>query len=175
MKQIFPNLYRFDGKPRGKTRTVSHSYLFVRKQGNLLICNKYSPVTEYMDEIDALGGIDTQLIARYIDASPGDYHEAERKMTRTRTKCPEIMFGDEGLKIGRDFEVYLFPNKCHTGTCLFRWRNSGKYYLLAPSIARVRGEEWRLRLQPAVVARKASVVRPTAGSRGRLLPSRRNP
>ena len=55
MKQIFPNLYRFDGKPRGKTRTVSHSYLIVRKQGNLLICNNYSPVTEYMDEIDALG------------------------------------------------------------------------------------------------------------------------
>ncbi len=162
MERIFANLYRFDSKPRGKTRSVAHSYLIVRKQGNLLICNKWSPVTDYMDEIDELGGIDTQLIARYIDASPGDYHdklrksfgarlcyhEAERKMTRTRTKCPEIMFGDEGLKIGRDFEVYLFPNRCHTGTCLFRWRNRGKYYLFAPSIARPKGGEWALRFDP---------------------------
>ena len=171
MKRILANLYRFDSKPRGKARSVGHSYLIVRKQGNLLICNKHAPVTDYINEIDELGGIDTQLIARYIDASPGDYHdelhmpfgarlcyhEAERKMTRTRTKCPEIMFGDEGLKIGRDFEVYLFPNKCHTGTCLFRWRKGGKCYLFTAGVLRARGKEWALRFDPQLWPEKGAL------------------
>jgi|GEM_PF-777398 hypothetical protein len=171
MKQIFANLYRFDSKPRGKSLSVSHSYLIVRKQGNLLICNKYAPVTEYMDEIDALGGIGTQLIALDLDASSGDYHdelhacfgarlcyhEAERKMTRTKTKCPEIMFGDEGLKIGRDFEVFLFPNKCHTGTSLFRWRNRGKHYIFTAGVLRTIGEEWAVRFDPQLWPEKRAL------------------
>ena len=171
MKRIFANLYRFDSKPRGKTRTVSHSYLIVRKQGNLLICNKYAPVTDYMDEIDELGGIDTQLIALCLDASPGDYHdelhacfgaslcyhEAERKMTRTRTKCPEIMFGDGGLKIGRDFEVFLFPNKGHTGTSLFRWRNRGKSYLFTARLLRIIKNEWAMRFDPQLWPEKRAL------------------
>ena len=66
LRRIFANLYRIDSHPRGKSGKVSYSYLLVRKQGNLLICNQMSLIEECLEEIDALGGIDTQLLARRV-------------------------------------------------------------------------------------------------------------
>ena len=134
MHRILANLYRFDSKPRGKARRTSYSYLLIRKGGNLLICSQGSPVTDHLDGIEALGGIHTQFLASYLDAKKGDYHEvlferfgcnlsyheAERKMARTKTKCPETSFGDEGLQLGSDFEAHHFPNRCQNGNSLFR-------------------------------------------------------
>ncbi|NKB72409.1 MAG: hypothetical protein GKR89_35480 [Candidatus Latescibacteria bacterium] len=171
IEQVFANLYRFSSKPRGKTKRIYYSYLLTRRAGNLLICNQGSLVTDYLDEIEALGGIDTQLIARYVDAKGGDYHnvlykrfgcklcyhEAERRLTRTKTKCPEATFGDEGLKIGDDFEAHLLPNSRWTGTTLFCWGYRDKNYLFTNSVVKQRDGEWDLHFNPELWPAKCAL------------------
>ena len=162
MHRISANLYRFDGKPRGRARRTPYSYLLIRKGGNLLICSQHSLVTDHLDEIEELGGIHTQLLTSYLDAKKGDYHErlykrfgcklcyheAERKMTRTKTKCPEITFADEGLQLGSDFEAHHFPNRCQNGHSLFRWRYRGKYHLFTSEVVSQLNGEWDLEFNP---------------------------
>ena len=168
--RISARLYRFDGKPTGKEQRVSHSYLLRRKQGNLLICDQFAPVTEHLDAIDALGGIEMQLLANYVDGKKGGYHEMlyerfgcrvcyhqdERKMARTKTKCPEVTFGDEGLKLGADFEAVYFPNRCHTGNSLFRWRYRGKDHLFTGHTASWLEQGWDLEFNPEMWPEKRS-------------------
>ena len=162
MHRIFPNLYRFDSKPIGKTRKSGHTYLIVRKSGNLLICGQDSLVTEDFDDIEVLGGIHTQLLGSYLDAKKGPYHELlyerfgcqlcyhedERKMARTKTKCPEVTFGDDGLQLGSDFEAHHFPNRCQTGNSLFRWRHKGTYHLFTSVVVTRRDGEWDVEFNP---------------------------
>ena len=77
MERIFPNLYRIDFGPRGPDKRMSHSYLIVRKQGNLLICNCHrgSSILDHAKEIDDLGGIAAQCIPHFHDAKRGSLHE----------------------------------------------------------------------------------------------------
>ena len=170
-KQIFANLYRIDSHLRKKSGKVSYSYLLVRKQGNLLICNQQSLVDGCLEEIDALGGIDTQLIARYTDSKRGDYHdmlhrrfgcklcyhEAERSMTRTKTKCPAVTFGDDGLEIGADFKAHLFSNHHRSGACLFSWRYRGKNYLFSGGGAKPGDDEWDMHFDPELWPEKRAL------------------
>jgi hypothetical protein len=172
MTRISASLYRFESKPRGKSKRVSYSYLLTRRQGNLLICDQNCLVTDYLDEIEELGGIEMQLIPRYTDAKRGDYHdvlhqrfgcrlcyhEAERKMTRTKTKCPETTFGDDGLRFGNDFEAYLFPHKMHNGACLYRWRQRGRYLLFTSGLIRHPHDEWDLRFHPELWPEKRDLL-----------------
>ena len=163
MEKILPNLYRFSLGPIGKKGTF-HTYLLVRKQGNILIChsNRGSTVLDHLDEIERLGGIDRQFVAHYHDAKRGDlhqvlydrfgcklsYHEAERKTIRTKTKCPEEEFGNDGLKLGSDFEAIYFPG--HTvGMSIFRWKHRGKYHLFPSHVIRQGGGRWSINLDPA--------------------------
>ena len=167
---VSKNLYRFDSPPRGKARRTSYSYLLLRKGGNLLICSQESLVTDFLDEIGALGGIHTQLLTNYRDGKKGDYHdglyerfgcrlcyhEAERKMARTKTKCPEITFGDEGLQLGPDFQAHHFPNRCQNGNSLFRWRYRGKYHLFPGEVVTQIDGEWDLEFNPELWPDKRS-------------------
>lgn len=121
MARIFANLYRFTDAPFRKGQ--KYSYLLVRKKGNLLLCHfkRGSSVTDHYEDIEALGGVDTQFITHSHEASAVHdevyarlgcrlcYHEAERKKVRIKTKCPEVEFGGEGLQIGSDFEALCFP------------------------------------------------------------------
>ena len=172
MKRINANLYRFDSKPRGKSKTVSYSYLIVRKRGNLLICNQNCLVTDHLNEIEALGGIHIQLLVSYVDAKKGDYHETlhtrfgcklcyhqdERKMARTKTKCPEVTFGDNGLlRLGPDFEAHHFPNRCQNGNSLFRWRCRGKHYLFTDHVLARTDGKWGLEFHPELWPEKRSL------------------
>ena len=72
MERIFSNLYRFTDEPFRKGR--KYSYLLVRKQGNLLLPFKGGSVRDHFDEIEALGGVDTQFITHSHDAIKG-FHE----------------------------------------------------------------------------------------------------
>lgn len=163
MERIFANLYRFSLDPFGKARTKPSSYLLVRKQGNILICHcqRGSSIVDHMDDVEALGGIDRQFVAHYHDAKRGDlhdilydrfgcrlcYHEAERKTIRGKTKCPEEEFGDEGLKLGSDFEAFYFPG--HTiGMSIFRWKYRGKYALFPSHVINLDQGNWRISLHP---------------------------
>ena len=58
MHRIFPNLYRFDFGPRGSGKHMCHSYLLVRKEGNLLICHCHrgASMMDYADEIEKWAG-----------------------------------------------------------------------------------------------------------------------
>jgi glyoxylase-like metal-dependent hydrolase (beta-lactamase superfamily II) len=163
MHRIFPNLYRFDFGPRGKDNHMSHSYLLVRKTGNLLVChcNRGMGVLDYADEIDKLGGIDAQFVPHFHDAKRGDlhqmlydrfgceicYHEEERRSIRTKTKCPEREYGDEGLKLGSDFEAHYFPG--HTpGMSVFTWKHRGKRFLFPSHVVGLDEDEWRVSFAP---------------------------
>ena len=163
MERIFPNLYRFDFGPMGKAKAMSFTYLLVRKGGNLLVChcNRGSSVIDYFNEIEELGGIDTQFVAHYHDAQRGDlhdvlydrfgcklcYHHAERRTIRTKTRCPEVEFGDDGLKLGSDFKAHYFPG--HTpGMSIFLWKHRGKRYLFPSHVIGLRDEEWRINFAP---------------------------
>lgn len=163
MQKIFPSLYRADFGPRGADKQMSHSYLLVRKQGNLLIChcNRGSNILDHLDEIEALGGIDTQFVPHFHDAKRGDlhqqlydrfgceicYHEGERQSMRTKTKCPEREFGNEGLQLGSDFEAHFFPG--HTpGMSVFTWKHRGKRFLFPSHVIGLEDKAWRTSFAP---------------------------
>ncbi len=165
MERIFPNLYRFSTGPHTfrKVRSMNYAYLLVRQQGNLLMAygQRGSTIVDYFDEVEALGGIDRQFISHYHDANRGDfnqllfdrfgcklnYHHAERKTVRAKTKCPEEEFGDEGLQLGSDFEAYYFPG--HTiGHSIHRWRYRGKRFLFTGHVINLGEKGWSIGLDP---------------------------
>jgi len=118
-------------------------------------------ILDYADEIDKLGGIDTQFVAHFHDAKRGDLHEAihdrfgaklcyhsgERQGVNSKTKCPEIMSDNEGLKLGKDFEAHYFPG--HTpGMTVFSWKHRGKRFLFPSHVVRLAGKEWEVSFKP---------------------------
>lgn len=162
MERIFPNLYSFSDGPRGPTEKMSYTYLLVRDQGNLLVRHwGLSSVFDYIHEIDNLGGIDRQLIAHDHDAKRGDlhdqlferfgcklnYHLAERKAVRAKTKCPVQEFGDAGLQLDSDFQAHYFPG--HTqGMSIFIWRDQGNCFLFPSHVIRIPSDEWIIQFDP---------------------------
>ena len=73
MERIFANLYRCGSTPN--KRGMSHSYLLVRKEGNLLVCHQSGPGAADMKEIKKLGGIDGQFICHNHDTLRNGLHE----------------------------------------------------------------------------------------------------
>ena len=73
MERIFANLYRCSAPNR---RGTSHTYLLVRKEGNLLIGHQTAPQPEDFDEIEKLGGIHSQWICHHHDTIRNGVHEA---------------------------------------------------------------------------------------------------
>jgi hypothetical protein len=171
MQRIFPNLYRIDLGPRGPDNRMSHSYLLVRKGGNLLVCNFHrgSSIMDHADEIDKLGGIDAQFVPHFHDAKRGTlhqelydrfgcelcYHEEERKTIRTKTKCPEREFGHDGLKLGSDFQAHYFPG--HTpGMSVLTWKHRGKCFLFPSHVVGLENGGWRVSFAPHLIPKQKS-------------------
>ena len=61
MERVFANLYRI-GAPN--QRGVSYTYFLVRKEGNLLVGHQSQPSAADIDEIEQLGGVDSQWISQ---------------------------------------------------------------------------------------------------------------
>ena len=159
MERIFANLYRLGSAPN--KRGTSHSYLLVRKEGNLLVCHQSGPSTKDIDQIQQLGGIESQWISHNHDTYVGGLHEdlndrfacklhhhrAERAAVRKKTKCPYEQFGNDGLQYGSDFEAHFFPS-CTSGHSVYRWRNRGRYFLFTSHALYVRDNKWDFGLNP---------------------------
>jgi hypothetical protein len=124
MERVFANLYRL-GSASNK-RGASHSYLLVRKEGNLLVCHQSGPSTEDIDEIERLGRIDSQWISHHHDTMRNGLHEdlharfgcmlhhhsTDRKGVRKKTKCPEVQFGIEPLTYPNPSQSGWYEAKC---------------------------------------------------------------
>ncbi len=157
MERVFSNLYRFGGES-GK-RGQSHSYLLVRKTGNLFICYQSVPTPEEVKEIKQLGGIASQWVCHHHDVNrKGGHdgllrafgcalrlHKADRSAARVKTKCTLETFGDSGLTLDEDFEAIYMPMFTR-GNTVFRWRNRGKYYLFSSHTIVPIGDGWRISL-----------------------------
>ena len=155
MNEILPGVYRFS---KGK-KSRAHSYLLVRKQGNLLIfhANQGSSVVDFLDEVERLGGITQQFVPhRNEAASRGElhellyerfgctlsYHERDRKRIEKKTECPASEFGDEGLELGGDFHAI------DMGHTVFHWSYRGRHFLFPGHAVRRHDEEWGIHMDP---------------------------
>ena len=154
MEKIFRGVYRFSVGKKGR----SHTYLLVRKQGNLLICDaiRGSSVVDFLDEVERLGGIARQFVSDIADAAGNglhellydhfgctlSYHERYRKRIEKKTDCPITEFGDEGLELGRDFHAI------DIGHTVFHWRNRGKHFLFPGHAIALRDDEWDIHMHP---------------------------
>jgi hypothetical protein len=164
MERIFQNLYRitYELPPGAKVNCYHYSYLLLRKKGNIFIGHSQggSTVTNYFDEIEHLGGIDSQVITHYFDARKGvnealyerfgcklHYHQEARKILRAKTKCPGVEFGDEGLKMGSDFRALYFPGS-RPGRTILWWKSGGKAFLFMGHSIRWDGDEWAIDFNP---------------------------
>ena len=159
MERIFANLYRFGGAPN--KRGTSHTYLLVRKEGSLLVCHQSGPSAGDMDEIERLGGLDSQWVSHHHDINRDGlhqdlhdrfgcklhHHRTDRRGVRGKTKCPVVQFGDEGVRHGSDFEALFFPT-CSAGHSVYRWRHRGRYYLFTSHAIYLRDNKWNLQFNP---------------------------
>ncbi len=157
MERIFSNLYRIGGEPH--ERGQSHSYLLVRKTGNLFICHQSVPTSADVKEIKQLGGVASQFVCHHWDANrKGGHdglfktfgcalhlHRADRAAARGKTKFTLDTFDDAGLTLDKDFEAIYMPT-CTRGHTVFRWRNRGKYHLFSSHAIYLLEDGWRLSL-----------------------------
>ncbi len=164
MERVFANLYRFSGSPIW--RGVSHSYLLLRKEGNLLVCHRHLPAVEEFDEIERLGGIESQWICHHHDTNDAGlhdklqarfgcalhHHRIDRTGVRKKTKCPFEQFGDDGVQHGSDFEALFFPS-CTGGHSIYRWRSRGKHFLFSSHAIYMRDKGWDLQFHPGRASR----------------------
>lgn len=157
MKRLFSNLYRIDGDPAKGMQ--SHSYLLVRKTGNLFICHQSVATPADVKEIESLGGIASQWVCHHHDANRTGGHEAlakafgcalhlhkeDRTGARGKTKCTLESFGDDGLTLDDDFEAIYMPT-CTRGHAVFAWRNRGKCHLFLSHAVSLEGDQWHFNL-----------------------------
>lgn len=159
MERIFSNVYRWSqpGRIGANRYGLTHTYFLKRKEGNLLVPHQTPPAKEDLDQIEDLGGIESQWVCHNHDVIKGGahgelferfgcrlhYHEAERQKVRKKTKCPEVEFDDRGTRHGGDFEVLFLPT-CTPGHSIFRWRSRGKYYLITSHAIYLRDGAWDL-------------------------------
>lgn len=158
MEKLFANLYRFSAIANKKRNIRSHSYLLLRKEGNIMICHtKSGTPAEEFDQIEKLGGVSSQWVSHHHDiiadhfhedlharfGSELYYHKADRAGVRKKTKCPFVQFEDDGLQYGSDFEA-LYLHTCSVGHSVYRWRCRGKYYLFTSHAVYLRNDKWDL-------------------------------
>jgi glyoxylase-like metal-dependent hydrolase (beta-lactamase superfamily II) len=157
MKRIFPNLYRLteaDGD------AWAHSYLIVRKSGNLLLPGYVPSLVEHLDLMEKLGGVSLQFLTHVHDVnaefhdqaftrfdSKLCHHKAARSRVQQKTECPAEEFGHDGLALDDDFEATYFPG--HTpGHSIFRWHSGGKQFLFTGHVMRFEDDRWKLNFNP---------------------------
>lgn len=178
MERIFANLYRFSAVANKKRNIMSHSYLLLRKEGNVMICHtKSGPPKEEFEAIEKLGGVGSQWVSHHHDIVKDGFHEAlnarfgcelhyhraDRAGVRGKTKCPFEQFDDEGVEYGTDFEALYLPT-CSVGHAVYRWRCRGKYYLFTSHAVYLRNGEWDLRFND----RRSELWRPHLGNLEKL-------
>jgi glyoxylase-like metal-dependent hydrolase (beta-lactamase superfamily II) len=153
LKRIFPNLYRFAGVG-AMSRTWS--YLVVRKDGNLLLPGYVSAITDNLDEIEKLGGVELQFLTHFHDVVPEIHdelhkrfgaklchHEAAGPKVRGKSKCPSEEFSNDGIRLGSDFESVNFPG--HTpGHTVYRWRDRARTFLFSGHSMKLIFGRWEL-------------------------------
>jgi hypothetical protein len=112
----------------------------VRDQGNLLICHasQGSSVVDFLDEVEALGGIAHQFVPDYGDAARNGLHELlyerfgcelscperDQRKVEKKTECPISTFTEVGLELGDDFLVI------DIGHTVFHWTNGDNHFLI---------------------------------------------
>ena len=155
MERIFPNLYRI---AREGNKGRSYAYFIKRRQGNLLLTCGEGTVRDNLDEIEKLSGVHTQFINHNHDVG-GQlhediykrfgaklyHHELENKKVAKKTRCPSESYGDEGFRVGKDFEAIYFPS-CGEGLSLFLWQNAGKGFLFTSHVIKMANAEWQIGL-----------------------------
>ena len=154
MDQILPNIYRMG---RSNRRGASYTYFLKRPQGNLLICHQTVPTDADLDEIEALGGLDSQWVCHSHDAIKGTVHKQiherfgaplhvhriDRKRVRSKARCDVDIFEGDGTTVGDDFEAFFLPT-CSPGHSVYRWNSRGKYYLFTAHAIYYHDDEWDL-------------------------------
>jgi hypothetical protein len=153
MESLFPNLYRFTGAS-ARNETL-FTYLIVREGGNLLLPCQDGPVREHFDDIEELGGVATQFVTHNHDVDGAlveavhdrfgaelCYHSAEQDAIAEKTKCQSVVFGDEGLRVGSDFQAIYFPSCC-AGSSLYHWQHGGKHFLFTSHVINLVEGEWQ--------------------------------
>lgn len=170
MEKCFANLYRFSSIANKSRNISSHSYLLLRKEGNVMICHtKSGPPEEEFEEIEKLGGVSSQWVSHHHDIVKDGFHEslharfgcelhyhkADRAGVRGKTKCLSVQFDNEGLRLGSDFEALYLPT-CSPGHSVYRWKCQGKYYLFTSHALSMRDGAWDLHFN----TRRADLYRP---------------
>jgi hypothetical protein len=154
MERVFANLYRVDGR---NSRGVSHTYFLKRKSGNALVSHQAPLGAADLDDIEAMGGLDSQwvchshdLMKREIHQALCDrfganlhYHKVDRPRVRKKTKCPSVEYEGDGTRHGDDFEAHFLPT-CTAGHSIYRWKCRGKYYLFTSHAIYYRSGHWEL-------------------------------
>ena len=162
MERIFPNLYRFTDEPVARGR--HYSYLIVREQGNVLVPSLPKSLPDHVDEIEALGGVDTQFVNHVHDVARDGFHDAvferfgarlhyhqvERKKVRTKTKCPAVEYDDAGFQVGTDFRAIYYPG-CTLGHSIFHWGDGDDHFLFTSHVIGLAQGDWNISLKPATI------------------------
>ena len=157
MEPIFPNIYRSATDNPSRDEKL-YTYLIVRNDGNLLLPCKSDAVSQLLSDIEELGGVAAQFATHNHDVdgpfaeavydrfgAPLYYHHAERDAVAEITKCPSVEFGDDGLRLGSDFQALYFPSCC-AGSSLYYWRDGESGFLFTSHVInRVEGD-WQVGL-----------------------------
>jgi hypothetical protein len=155
MEKVFTNIYRMGKSSR--TRGASYTYFLKRAKGNLLICHQTPPTDEDLDEIETLGGIDSQWVCHSHDAikgtthkqiherfgAPLHVHRIDRGRVLSKARCEMDIFEGDGTTLGDDFEAFFLPT-CSPGHSIYRWKSRGKYYLFTSHAMYYRDDAWDL-------------------------------
>lgn len=110
-----------------------------------------------MDEIEQMGGLESQWVCHSHDLMGGSlhqdlydrfgcplhYHRVDRPRVRKKTKCEAVEFDGDGTRHGADFEALFLPT-CTAGHSIYRWRSQGKYYLFTSHAIYQSDDQWSL-------------------------------
>lgn len=155
MQEILPDIHRFSLGSKSR----AHSYLLRRPQGNLLIlnANQGSPVADFLDEIERLGGVAYQFVPNRHEVAtrgglhdrlferfgcPLTFHERDRTRIARKTACPIVEFGDDGMQLGDDFRAI------DVGSTVFHWSHRGAHHLFPGHAIGQHEQMWSIRLDP---------------------------
>lgn len=179
MDHILPNVIRFSG-PYTK-KELGHSFLLLRDAGNVFVaCHSDPRSPEELEQIEQLGGIDSQWVCHQHDVSRDGLHEQlhetfgcklhyhfrDEKGVQKRTSCPVEHFGDDGLTYSEDFEAHYYPS-CMDGHTLYRWQHNGHYLLFTSHSFRLSADQWQL-FVPLGPAKRRELMRPQLPKVARL-------
>ena len=135
MKQIQADLWQSTRHSSGILNT--HAYLLRRPEGNALFYNTGNDAD--LDEIEALGGLQYQLLSHRDEAAPSLRRIRERFGSELCCSAdeaaavgsvaqPDILFGPSDRRLG-DIEIIHTPGHTEGSVCFFYKSPHGKAYL----------------------------------------------